>query len=121
MNQMDVIGNQMRSALRSQASGAVAKVKSQTSLVGQAARFTGAVNRKGEEILSGKKGPSPLLPEAAPRPAPDGYMRRSPVQPVRVAEDYRKKQVKKAAGIALLCVCAVVGVWLLLQTNLLAF
>ena len=125
MSQMDTIGNQMRSALRNQASGAVSKVKSRTGLVGQAARFTGAVSRKSEEVLSGKHKPGKISgtvsPASAPHPAPDGYVRRSPVQPVRESEDYRKKQVKKAVGIALLCVCAVAGAWLLLQTNLLAF
>ena len=45
--------------------------------------------------------------------APDGYVRRSPVQPLRVAPDYRKRLIKRIIGGVVL-VLLVLGVALLL-------
>lgn len=46
--------------------------------------------------------------------APDGYVRRSPVQPVTEAPDYRKRMIRRAVGTVIgLAIAAVVIVVLI--------
>ena len=53
------------------------------------------------------------------RPAPDGYVRCSPVQPVYEAADYRRRLLWRAVGVAVVIAAALVGVYFLGQLGLL--
>lgn len=95
-------------------------VRTENSLVEQARRLSGrnlSVNRPG--TLSGPDGP--LVPIAPPPalPAEDGYLRRSPVQPLYCRQDRRRRLVLRAVGVVLLlaAVC-VVAVLLLARLKL---
>ena len=52
---------------------------------------------------------------------PDGYVRRSPVQPYRTAEDYFRRRTRKAVLAVLVLVLAVLLVLALMKTGLLQF
>ena len=51
----------------------------------------------------------------------DGYVRRSPVQPYRVAEDYHKRRVRKAVTVAVGICTAVLLVIALVRAGLVRF
>ena len=51
----------------------------------------------------------------------DGYARRSPVQPYRVAEDYHKRRVRKAVTVAVGICAAVLLVIALVRAGLVRF
>lgn len=53
--------------------------------------------------------------DAQARPAPDGYVRRSPVQSIREAPDYRSKRRKKAIGTCVLLALLIAVAALLLK------
>ena len=116
MGQLDVIEKQVRAAVRNQAAGAVSAVRSETSLVRQASRLTGKLAGQKEKQSRKAEVAQPSVP-----PAPDGYVRRSPVQPVREDPSYRAGIIKKVVGTVVLLVCAAVVLWLLIKTSLLAF
>lgn len=131
MDQMDNVRNQVRSVVRSKTTGAVTRLRSETSLVKQARKLSGQMVRKGDELVAqvvkGPKGRRASAGEtvaevpAPVRPAPDGYVRRSPVQPIHTAADYKARIAKKLVSGCILVVVLAVAVWLLLKTQLLAF
>lgn len=132
IDQLDQIKNQTESVLRNRVSGSVARLRAQTSLVGQASRLTGRMSRQLDEAgkklqTSGKKpGYRPETDTVAEKPqavkpAPDGYLRRSAVQPIRVPADYRRRMVRKVVGGMLLGIVLVAAVWILMKSNLLAY
>lgn len=128
--QFDIIGRQIEAAARNAAAGAVGCLRRDTSLVNQASRLTGRTIRTGEEVLRNKtrgsggrwySAPNGNTVETPPRPqyaAEDGYMRRSPVQPVHQAADYRRRLVLKGVGVVALIAVACAAVSLLLQLGI---
>lgn len=128
--QFDIIGRQIEAAARNAAAGAVGRLRRDTSLVNQASRLTGRTIRAGEEALRNKtrgsggrrySAPNGNTVETPPRPqyaAEDGYMRRSPVQPVHQAADYRRRLVLKGVGVVALIAVACAAVSLLLQLGI---
>ena len=124
--QFDIIRRQGEAALRNELSRSAAAVRRETSLVGQANRLFSAAVRNGEAaIRSAQAGPrrepgrnvAATAPDAV-RPAPDGYMRRSPVQPVYEAVGYRKNLIKRAVGVVLLLAAAGVALYFMFRLRL---
>ena len=125
MTQLDIIRQQAQSAARSAAARAESRLHRDVSLVNQAARFTGRAVRQGEAAWKrhgeiprrGRPAPGETVEERprAVRPAGDGYVRRSPVQPVFQAADYWRKKLLRGVGVVLLVVLICVGLSLLRQ------
>ena len=94
MTQLDIIRRQAEAAARNAVSGTAARLRRETSLVNQASRLTGKALQDGNEALRrrrqraarGERDQATVeTPPPPPRPAEDGYIRHSPVQPVREA------------------------------------
>lgn len=125
--QLDIIRQQAEAAARNAVSRATGELRRDTSLVSQASRMTGKAFQAGEVALRGQMGrarrhhvapgETVAAPPPPPRPAADGYVRRSPVQPVHEAANYRRGLVLRGVGavVAIAAVCA--AVWLLLRLN----
>lgn len=128
--QFDIIRRQSEAAVRNELHRAAGMARRQASLVEQASRLAGRAVRDGEEVLGERLGrgapvgwersqavvetdPPPVIPAA------DGYMRRSPVQPVCEAADYRRRLAPRAVGVLALILAVCVGVYLLSQLGLL--
>lgn len=128
--QFDIIGRQIEAAARNAAAGTVGRLRRDTSLVNQASRLTGRAIRAGEEAVgrrtrrtggrrySPPAGDTVETPPRSQPPAADGYVRRSPVQPVHQAADYRRRLVLRGVGAAALIAVACVAVSLLLQLGI---
>ena len=124
--QFDIIRDQVQAAARNAAAGAASRLRRETSLVNQAHRFTGRAFQAGEEALrrgvrwaGGRQGGSNdgfvETPSQPQQPAADGYVRRSPVQPVHQAADYRFRQALRAVQVIALIAVVCVGLSLLSQ------
>lgn len=122
--QLDMIRRQAEAAARNKVSGAAARLRRETSLVNQASRLTGRVLRDGEEILRSRKGRTSHLGGQAAgatvatdpppvRPAADGYVRRSPVQPVHEASNYRRRLILRGLLVVVLAMAACAGLFTL--------
>lgn len=128
LTQFDIIRRQGEGAVRNEMTRAAAMVRRETSLVNQAALLTGRAVREGGEALRRELRGRPARRDAAQnvietvpppvRPAPDGYVRRSPVQPVYEAADYRRRQVLRVAGVLLLAAAAGAAVFILSRLGL---
>lgn len=126
--QFDILHHQAEAAARNAAARAEGALRRDASLVNQASRWAGRAMTEGDAALrsrasSRRRGtPPPRQTEAAPArpvpPAPDGYVRRSPVQPLHVAEGYRKRQALRAVAVAAVIVAACVGIYLLNQLGI---
>lgn len=117
---LDMVGKQFESAAKNQLRSAQAEVRRETSIVGYAnARLGNALHRldpSGRTARTSRKEENKSGVYVQEHPAivaPDGYVRRSPVQPLRVAPDYRKRLIKRIIGGVVL-VLLVLGVALLL-------
>ena len=117
VTQFDIIRRQAESAAKNAASRAAAGLRRETSLVNRASQLTGRAVRAGEAAVKRKRArrPAPAGQTVAadrprPRQAADGYVRRSPVQPIHEAADYRARRIRRAVGTAALVVllCAAV-------------
>lgn len=128
--QLDVIRRQSGAAAQNALRRAAGEARRETSLVGQASRLAGKAARDGEETLARRlqgrafpgrdSGRSVVESEPWPViPAPDGYVRRSPVQPVCEAADYRRKLALRAVGICALVLAACAGLYFLSLSGLL--
>ena len=123
MTQLDIIRRQAEAAARNQVRRAAAGLRRDTSLVGQASRLTGKAIQAGQSAgmqwagrqRGGGRATEPTVPTQArpPRAAEDGYVRRSPVQPVYEAADYRRRLVRRGIGIAVIIVIIVAAVIML--------
>lgn len=124
--QFDIIRNQAEAAARNAAARVKGNLRRDTSLVNQASRWAGRTLTQGEDALRRKAGgwrwpggsgePRTQAAQTQPvRPAPDGYIRRSPVQPLHVVQGYRKRQLLRAVGVAAVIAVAGVGIYLLNQ------
>lgn len=128
--QLDMIRRQAEAVVKSKASGAAARFRRETSLVNQASHLMGGAFRKGEEAFhrSTKGGRRPAgrtagttVPTAPPpvRPAEDGYVRRSPVQPVYEAAGYRRRLILRGVLAVALVAAAFAGVFILNRLGIL--
>ena len=132
IDQLNLIKKQSETMLRNKISGSTAKLRAETSLVKQASRMTGRINREmkqAEQVVlhAGRSGKHRVEPETvaekprAVKPAPDGYVRRSAVQPIRVPKDYHRQIARRILTGALGVLCILAAVWLLLKSGLLAY
>lgn len=125
--QLDIIRQQAEAAARNAVSRATGELRRDTSLVSQASRMTGKAFQAGEEALRSQMGRSRrygavpgetvATPPPPPCPAADGYVRRSPVQPVHEAVNYRRGLILRGVGAAVAVVAVCTAVWLLLRLN----
>ena len=126
--QFDIITDQVQAAAHNGGAGAATRLRRDTSLVNQAHRFTGRAFQAGEEALrrgvrwaGGQGVPNDGFvetPSQPQQPAADGYVRRSPVQPVYRAKNYYRRLLLRAAGLVALAAVACVAVYLLLQLGI---
>lgn len=126
--QFDIIRRQAEAAGRNAASRAQGTLRRDASLVNQASRWAGRTLTEGEAALRrgaggarrGSSSPGASVAERPRpvRPAPDGYVRRSPVQPLHVAEGYRRRQTLRAAAAAAVIAAAAMGIYFLNQLGL---
>ena len=125
--QFDIIRNQAEAAGRSALNQAQADLRRDTSLVNQASRWAGrtmtageaAVRRRSRSVRWGAMPPGDTAVPSKPiSPAPDGYVRRSPVQPLHVAEGYRKRQALRAAAAVAVIAAICAGIYFLNQLGL---
>ena len=117
--QMDLLRRQVEGAVRQTVQRETAPVRRELSLTRRVGRMAGL----GEDLLAqgaeqaarwwaGREeclwedGLDPLLPPAEPVVCPDGYVRRTPVQPYRTPVGYRRgrrrRRIRTAALLALL-------------------
>ncbi|MBQ4042735.1 MAG: hypothetical protein IJD06_01975 [Clostridia bacterium] len=132
VDQLNLIKKQTEATLRNKASGSVARLRAETSLVKQASRLTGRMNRELEQSKkiisrSGKARAHRVETDTAaeaPRPvkpASDGYVRRSAVQTIRVPKDYHRQIARRIGKTVLAVICVLAVIWLLLQSKLLTY
>lgn len=127
--QFDVIRRQSEAAIHNEINRHVGLLRRDTSLVNQAMRLLGGAAREDERTVCGERrgkvvsgrgpGISVVATEPAPvRPASDGYVRRSPVQPLYEAAGYRRALVLRAVGTVALILAAGAGIYFLMQAGL---
>ena len=111
-------GRQLENAVQNQALIAKAGILRSVGVT----RYINARLGEAQKSIGGKKGDEAArersgvyVQEGPAVIAPDGYVRRSPVQEIRVEPGYMKKRVKKAIGIILLVLIAIGVVALLLR------
>ena len=125
--QFDMIRGQTEAAVRNEINRGVSAARRDTSPVDKAMNLLGGAAREGERALhAGRKGAPhrdpgvnvvPTEPAPAP-PAPDGYVRRSPVQPLYEAADYRRSLILKAVGFVALAAVVCVAAYFVIQLGL---
>lgn len=117
INPLDLVGNQVKSAAQNQVRSAQAQLRRETSIVGYANARIGAAAQKLEQERkkpAAKRAKAGVYVQEHPAIlAPDGYVRRSPVQPIRVAPDYYKRLTRRIVGGAV-AAALLVGIALLL-------
>ena len=131
MTQLDSIKSQVEAAARNAVNRGASSLRRDTSLVSQASRMTGKAFQAGEEAVRRAAGsargrhtaPGETVATEPPpaRPAEDGYTRRSPVQPIHEAADYRRRLVLRGVAAAALIAAACVVIYLLLRLNVFAW
>lgn len=132
ITQFDIIRQQAKAAAKNAVSRASASLRRDTSLVNQASRLTGKAIREGEAAVKRAAGRDrrrtagePRATAAADRPRPrqaaDGYVRRSPVQPIHEAADYRSRLLRRGVGAVLLLAAVCAGVILLFRLGIFAW
>ena len=120
MSQIDLIGKQIAGAAKNAANRELAKARRETSVVGRANRLFASALR---DIERPKKKKPPrkngvyTADGEAVRPAPDGYIRRSPVQAMAVAKNYKARIIKRL--IAVIIVIAIIALALYALRDLL--
>jgi hypothetical protein len=86
------------------------------SLVRQAAQCEGRNARSGDHAASGAGNA-----DRVPAPLADGYVRRSPVQPVRISDGYIRRRRHRIAGLIVLAAVLIALIWILMGTGIPAF
>lgn len=133
LTQLDIIRKQIESAARNRIAGETAGLRRKTSLIGEVSRLTGRANRAVDQAL-GRTGrrrrqddPGDIPPgapdtrqDAPEQILPDGYVRRSPVQPLYTPPGYRRRLLRRAAGIAVMVLLALAVLWVLLRYSVLS-
>ncbi len=128
-SQTDILRRQSDAAAYNAASGARARARQETSLVRQASWMLAktkpcdedAVRPVAERRFSRTFQPLDVHDPSERRSAPDGYVRNSPVQPICESADYRRRIIRRGMSAVILLLVALVLVWLLLQSGILAF
>lgn len=136
LTQLDIIRKQIESAAKNRAAGEAAKLRRKTSLIGEISRLTGKANRTidqaGREavrwrtdrlpdILEGEvEWDEPVEGAEPPYICADGYVRRSPEQPLYTPPDYRRRLLRRAAGAAAVVLLALAVLWLLVRYSILS-
>ncbi len=92
------------------AAAAAAETRERLSLIRQAGAMVGTAAESDALPADGGEGSEPVV-------CPDGYVRRSPVQPYRTPEDYYKRKARRIAGIAAGVVLAVLLVIALVRAK----
>lgn len=123
--QFDILRQQAEAAARNAARRVQGNLRRDTSLVNQASQWAGRTLIEGEEKVrraAGKyrrsysqPGETQAQPPRPSRPASDGYVRRSPVQPLYVAADYRKRQARRVVAVVAVIAVLCLGIYLLNQ------
>ena len=126
--QFDIIRRQAEAAARNAAARAQGNLRRDASLVNQASRWAGRTMTEGEAALRRRAGgmrPGGMSPGASAavrtrpvRPAPDGYVRRTPVQPLHVAEDCRRRQFLRVVTAVVVVAVVAAGIYFLNQLGL---
>ena len=121
--QFDIIRNQAEAAARNAVARVRGGLRRDASLVNQASRWAGRTLTRGEAAVRARAGAGRRRSSAARetkttqappvRPTADGYVRRSPVQPLHVAADYRRRLVTRAVTAAVLLAVVGLGIYLL--------
>ena len=121
--QFDIIRNQAEAAARNAAARVQGGLRRDASLVNQASRWAGRTLTRGEAAVRARAGEGRRRSSAARetkttqappvRPTADGYVRRSPVQPLHVAADYRRRLDTRAVTAAVLLAVVGLGIYLL--------
>ena len=121
--QFDIIRNQAEAAARNAAARVQGGLRRDASLVNQASRWAGRTLTQEEAAVRARAGEGRRRSSAARetkttqappvRPTADGYERRSPVQPLHVAADYRRRLVTRAVTAAVLLAVVGLGIYLL--------
>ena len=136
LTQIDIIRKQIESAAKNRAAGEAAKLRQKTSLIGEISRLTGKANRTidqaGREAVRWRTDRLPdILEDEAEWDEPgesveppyicaDGYVRRSPEQPLYTPPDYRRRLLRRAAGAAAVVLLALAVLWLLVRYSILS-
>lgn len=128
MTQFDIIKQQTEAAARNVAAGATGRLRRDTSLVNQASQLAGRAIREGESAVKKRytaksrrsggtaaAGRTVKSPPRNPQIRHDGYVRRSPVQEVHQAPDYRRRQVIRVIQVIVIIAVVCVGFNLLTQ------
>ena len=116
MSQIDLIGKQIAGAAKNAANRELAKARRETSVVGHANRLFASALR---DIERPKKKQPPrkngvyTADGEAVRPAPDGYIRRSPVQAMAVAKNYKARIIKRLIAVIIGVAAVALAVYLL--------
>lgn len=115
----DIASNQLESAAKNKARAAEADVRRQTSIVQQANRIIGSMAQERPDqkrpVKSKKSGvyvgdgPAFVI-----KPAADGYVRKTPVQQLKVDPKYRSRLIKRVVAIILGVLIAGVVLYVLL-------
>ena len=121
--QFDIIRNQAEAAARNAVARVRGGLRRDASLVNQASRWAGRTLTRGEAAVRARASEGRRRSSAARetkttqappvRPTADGYVRRSPVQPLHVAADYRRRLVTRAVTAAVLLAVVGLGIYLL--------
>ncbi len=120
MSQIDLIGRQMAGAAKNAASRELAHIRRETSVVGQANRLFASALRDFERPKKTKtpqKSGIYTTSGEAVVPAPDGYIRRSPVQATAAAKDYKARIVKRVIGVIVLLAVAALAIYALFDLD----
>ena len=131
------VANQAASTVKNLAGGVSAGIRAETSITGRAATLAGTAVKKAESRVreaqrrSRDRSGVYILTEEEARAkdsaggelfvAPDGYIRKTPVQHIVLAPDYRARQVKKIVSGILLAALAVAVVYILARFNVISF
>ncbi len=103
MSQLDLIGRQIAGAAKNAVNREAAQAKRETSVVSRANRLFASALRDFEQpqkVKTAKNGVYMGTGESA-EPAPDGYIRRSPIQPMAFAKDYKARIVKRIIALVI--------------------
>ena len=135
LTQLDIIRKQIESTVKNRAAGEAAKLRRKTSLIGEISRLAGRANSTidgaGRDAARRRAGrqPEELEDDAAweapdegapPYTCADGYVRRSPEQTLYTPPDFRRRLLRRAAGLAAAVVLALAALWVLVHYSVLS-
>ena len=136
LNQLDVIRKQIESTVKNRVAGETAKIRKRTSLIGEISRLTGKANQTiddaAQEFTQRYSARRAEIQEedgvwlddddadTEPVVCADGYVRRSPVQPLRTPSDYYRRLLLRAMRIVVVVLFALAVLWLLVRYSVLS-